>query len=149
MSRVKIWNTQCNNVAPSWDAPNRKEVLLNQAARLQEELNETVKAIEDGDNLELLDGLVDCQVVLDGLTFLSRLDAEAAFEEVMINNDLKRTRSSHEADAALNHYRAFIGQDYNIQYNQGWYSLHRDSDNKICKFPNHPQVDLTHYVQEV
>lgn len=149
MNRVSIWNTRCSNKPATRKTKEWKIAMLNQLKRLQEELNETVDAVEEGDELEVLDGLVDLQVVLDGAVFLSGLKAEEAFDAVMDNNDLKYTQSYDEAFDAVQHYGSdkFNIQEYVDEEGVSYYSVHRNSDNKICKLLEHPKVDLSEFLE--
>lgn len=149
MNRVAIWNTRCSNTPATRGTKEWKVAMLNQLKRLQEELDETVKAVEQEDELEVLDGLVDLQVVLDGSVFLSGLDAEKAFDAVMDNNDLKYTQSYDEAFDAVQHYGPdkFNIQEYVDKDDISYFSVHRNSDNKICKLLEHPKVDLEEFLE--
>lgn len=150
-NRVSQWNMNCNNKPYQTGSEAWKKSLINQLKRLDEEMKETIKALEDKDIVEVLDGLVDLKVVLDGAFFLSNLPIEEAFEEVMDNNDLKYTTDYGEAYDALEHHGI---EHFNIQEAVSkdgtiFYSVHRNSDNKICKLLDHPRVDLTRFVTEV
>lgn len=141
MTRVSQWNERCNNKAPELNDPERKVILLNQLARLQEELDETIKAVKEEDEVETLDGIADLMVVLEGVCYLSRLDTKAAFELVMDNNNLKYERDFSTA------FNALLDSSHCLHCSETsdgkFYSIHRISDNKICKLPNHPRVDLS------
>ena len=126
-----------------------KQSMINQLARLQEELDETIKAVNEMDELETLDGLTDIQVVLEGAVFLSDLPVDEAFDMVMDNNDLKHTLDYNEAYETV----ILMGPDKfhvqeSVMIEQGmtnpviYYSVHRYLDNKVCKLLNHPRVDL-------
>lgn len=153
--RVQNWNLKCNNKPTARETKEWKRSMLNQLARLQEELDETLTAVMDDDELEVLDGLADIQVVFEGAVFLSGLPVDKAYDMVMDNNDLKFTENYDDAVEAVE----FMGVDnfhiqeaqeltepdeHGNQFNVGnpTYSIHRNLDNKICKFPNHPRVDL-------
>lgn len=151
MSRVAQWNKYCNNSPKPRKTREWKYAMLNQLARIQEELNETIAAVNEEDELEVLDGLVDLQVVLEGAAFLSGLPVEKAFDLVMDNNDLKYTVNYEEAYDAWVHMGVdkFNIQEYStisgaLNYSgMPVFSVHRNYDNKICKLLNHPKVDLS------
>jgi hypothetical protein len=65
-----------------------KQMLLNQANLIQEELNEFIKALEDDNPIEQLDGASDCIVTVAGLMQIleTRYQAESALLEVSENN---------------------------------------------------------------
>lgn len=149
MNRVAIWNTRCSNSPAVRGTKEWKIAMLNQLERLQEELDETKVAVEQGDELETLDGLVDIRVVLDGAVFLSRLSVDEAFDAVMDNNDLKYTQNYDEAFDAVQHYGAdkFNIQEWVDKDDISYFSVHRNSDNKICKLLDHPKVDLTEFLE--
>lgn len=150
MKRVSRWNIRCNNHPMEKGTPEWKQSMLNQLERLQEELDETVAAVNELDELETLDGLVDMQVVLEGVIFLAGMEEqqEEAFDRVMDNNDLKYTHDYEEAILSVE----FMGvdnfhiQEYTDSNNRSFYSVHRNKDNKICKLLNHPRVDLSDLV---
>lgn len=148
-SRVAQWNLNCNNRPYEIGSKSWKQSLLNQLKRINEEMQETVEALKEDDIVEVLDGLVDLKVVLEGAFFLSNLPIEEAFNEVMDNNDLKFTTNYDEAYDALMHHGAelFNIQEVEVDEETSFYSLHRNSDNKICKLINHPRVDLKHFME--
>lgn len=149
-NRVAQWNLNCNNKPFPVGSEAWKKSLLNQLKRVEEEMQETIEALEADDIMETLDGLVDLKVVLDGAFFLSALPIEEAFDEVMDNNDLKFTTIYEEAYDALEHHGV---EHFNIQEVEEngviYYSVHRNSDNKICKLLDHPRVDLSRFVEGV
>lgn len=160
MSKVAVWNMRCNKSPMQRKTPEWKKAMLNQLARIQEELDETIAGVGDMDENEVLDGLTDIQVVFEGAVFLSGLPVDEAFERVMANNDLKFTQNYEEAELAVEHHGIdhFHVQEYQEltepdehgnQFNVGkpYYSVHRNKDNKICKLLNHPRVDLSDLVE--
>ncbi len=153
LSTVGLWNLRCNNVAPSHDNPDRKQILLNQLARIEEEVQETKDAILAEDNVEILDGLVDIRVVTEGLGYLARLDAEEAFTVIMQNNNLKFTDIKEFAEASRIMLDPLNEGTHEVQerYQEGitFYSVHRKADNKICKLLRHPRPDISGLVSEV
>lgn len=128
--------------------------------------------IEDKIDEEILDAGCDLDVVVSGLNFLASHDYMGAITAVLQNNDMKYTHKFSVAKDALEHYgdgheikSVFtrlnpdenISLDmlkdagYDVQFQDGvagvhMYSVHRESDDKICKLLNHPKVDLTPYL---
>lgn len=163
--RVATWNTRCNNSPISRnkeDAALRKQSLINQLLRLEEEVKEVREAIEKGDDDNLAQELADVLVVTHGLTYLAQLPVSEVFERKADNNDLKYTLDYEFAIETLEHLG---GEDkFNIQEVeqtifsecQGvdtskvkFYSVHRNLDNKICKLKGHPSIDCSDLTMKV
>lgn len=69
--RVSDWNIKGGKPAPSKD--DREEYyssLIKQSERILEELQETYTAFDNNDRLEILDGICDLDVTINGLFFL-------------------------------------------------------------------------------
>lgn len=150
-SAVKLWNAKANNVSPVIGTDAYWEKLQQQAERIQEELNETFKAIAERDLTEALDGGVDLDVTVSGFNGLLGLDYQAGIDMVLDNNDLKVTTDFAEADESRIFYESKgLGAHIQTATVDGviWYSVHRNSDNKIMKFLDHPKVDLSPIVAE-
>ena len=204
--KVSQWNNICGKTAPEFGTSEYYTTLRNQAARIQEELEELIEAIdncetllcapEDGQcvitykgvevqafatvevvnhwNQEILDAGCDLDVVVAGLNFLSGHDYDGAIEAVLGNNDLKYTYNRTDAEKALTKVLIKDGKSthrivevqvgamvdsevtvrdlelsgYDALIIDGTphviaYSVHRNSDDKICKLLNHPTVDLS------
>lgn len=203
-NKVSQWNLVCGKTAPEFGTSGYYTTLRNQAARIQEELEELQEAIDNcevllstpedapctlaykGDpierfateevtnhwNQEILDAGCDLDVVVAGLNFLSGHDYDGAIEVVLGNNDLKYTYNRTDAEKALlkagpsTHSIIEVpvevededvsARDLELSGYDVWfdgkvthviaYSVHRDSDDKICKLLNHPTVDLSPFV---
>lgn len=144
MNRVAVWNLRCNNKPLQKGTKEYWQSLKNQAERVLEEITETIeKGIEKKDFSELLDGLVDTRVTLEGLIFLAQMRDEEGYELIMDNNDLKWTNDYDEALEAVEHHGVDL---FNLQETVidgvTYYSVHRNRDNKICKLVGHPRVSL-------
>lgn len=94
-------------------------------------------------NDEVLDAQVDLDVVLQGFTYLSGHDHNGAFNAVMENNDLKYLNNLPDAQYACEEIGATTHSVVTGNLgNTPTYSIHRNSDDKITKLPNHPKVCL-------
>jgi hypothetical protein len=107
-------------------------------------------------NEEIADALCDLDVVVAGGAFLSGHDHESAINAVLENNDVKYTtdhsfaRESLEALGADTHHIVTVElRDGNLKtsYPTHYSSVHRNSDDKICKLLNHPKVNLTEFLK--
>lgn len=150
---IRALNACCGN---DGEVPSEKvfDVLLNQAKRVLEEINEVIEAIENKDRGEVLKEVSDVIVTVDGLTLIvNKLigDIGGATLEVCKNNDLKYTGYREVAEEWLDHYNtnydpSSIKEKYYIneaEFEGGlWYCVKRESDNKFVKPPRHPKVDL-------
>lgn len=150
LKSIRDWNIKCANrpAEPYSDAYWLS--LKNQAERLQEEVTELVEAIKARDRLETVDAQADIQVVLAGLIFLSQHDHDGAMLEVCKNNDQKYFTSRSECEHAAWLIEKESGVSVNVQPSEfegkTYWSIHRESDNKIMKPIGHPKVDLSPYV---
>ena len=120
-------------------------------------------------NQEVLDAGADLDVVVAGLNFLSGHNYDGAIDAVLSNNDAKYTPDIDFANISLQEYNTDGTETHTIKkvrvdlsdtnkdeaHSQGYntfvsngrlqsfvYSIHRISDDKICKLLNHPKVDL-------
>lgn len=149
--RVVKWNERCNNTPGETGTEEYWTALSNQTERIEEGLNELKEAIEARDTVEVFDALLDLDVVVSSGLYLSNGDYAGGINAVLDNNDHKFTTVRVSADAVAIHYglkevdvelhRVTI--DGGCLLEPAYYSIHRISDNKIMKFPNHPKVDLT------
>lgn len=169
--RVAQWNTVCGKFPPEHDSPDRKEILLNQLKRVKEELDETIKAVEEGDELGMLDGGCDLDVVVSGYNFLLDRDYSGAIDAVLSNNDLKIYEYDQLAEASQRALELSEGGDLHtvhitmrddVDLEEGTslgdltledlkdlgakFSIHREHDDKVCKPANFPEVDLEPYL---
>ena len=97
----------------------------------------------------VVDGIGDIGVVNDGIAYLSHHDIEGATSAILGNNDLKWTHDVFEASGDLD-IKLSQGLNVNLQWayyeGGGYFTIHRNSDNKVMKFEGHPEVDLTPFV---
>lgn len=143
--RVSEWNERCSNTPSEVGTDEYWKSLSNQAERIKEELDELTEAIENKDTIEAFDALLDLDVVVAGGLYLSNGDYTGGITAVLDNNDLKYTGHRlllANATTQLAHEPEAIHVEVSPQ---GWYSIHRDSDNKVMKFPGHPKVNLEPY----
>lgn len=150
---VHEWNRKCGNKPSEKFSPEYWKALENQAERLSEELKETIKAIKNRDAVEVLDGQVDLEVVLQGFTFLSQFKHDEAFSRVCENNNLKYTKSFHEGMARMESI-AEANPDDSFRLvstevkGQSYHTVIRDSDGKIMKPVDHPKVSLADLIND-
>ena len=110
---------------------------------MQEELNEIEKAIEEGNPVEILDGLSDLIVVTLGTVLeLGFKDVfDEAFERVHASNMSKACKTIEEAEATVKKYLKEGVATYYEQVGE-YYIVYRKKDNKILKSINYNKVDL-------
>ena len=125
--------------------------------------------VRDHWNQEILDAGCDLDVVVAGANFLSGHEYDGAIDAVLNNNDVKYTGDHKFAQAscgALGEGHAVVRVQIDAsemsedEINDGnfvtfvsggllksfVYSVHRTSDDKICKLIDHPKVDLSPFV---
>lgn len=126
--------------------------LKQMAGLLKEELDETVKAVEDKNNVEILDGACDIFVVLIG--FMKVLEnagfrVNPAVDAVCDNNATKILVSREDAAKSVA-YHAVKGVDAYVDtvtiYGETYYSVRRSADGKGLKPHNFKPVNLQEYV---
>ena len=110
---------------------------------LQEELNELVEAIANGDLTEAADAFADLQYVLSGaiLEFGLGDRFKALFEEVHRSNMSKTCATRAEAEATLAHYRA-KGQEGRIEASGEVFLVYRIDDGKVLKNVGYSPADV-------
>lgn len=69
--RVKDWNIKCGKPAPDYMDDDFFNTIQSQLQCIKEEANETIDAIECCDELEILDGICDLDVTINGLFYMA------------------------------------------------------------------------------
>ena len=111
---------------------------------ISEELNELKQAIENGDFVEISDGLCDLMYVLCGsiLEFGLKDKFNTLFDEVQRSNMSKACNSQQEALATLSHYKQKDGTEGRYEELNGKYIVYRSADNKILKSVGYSPASL-------
>jgi len=145
---IRKFNERCGNVdcTPKMSLAETCSVVLPQAKVIVEEAKELLKACEDQNEQELLDGAVDtCVTALRLLSLLGkRYDLMRAAEMVMENNRLKYTKDVILANnRAMKSDGSWLGFDIISTEQKGitYYCL-KDQNGKIRKWEGFPKVEL-------
>lgn len=145
-----------NDIA-SLDKPITKERIKNQLKLIQEELNETVEALEANDNTGLLDGYCDIMVTTIGfgqqLEQLGMNIGEACLETSK-NNLSKFIWEEEDSDMSFyliqQSQRQYLNKGINVTYElnpvYGCYVL-KDENNKVRKPINYVSNDVSEYTE--
>src|SRR5574338_777681 len=126
--------------------------LKQMAGLLKEELDETVKALDEKNNVEILDGACDLFVVLIGFMKVLKnagFNVESALEDVCENNSTKIMDQREDAAKSVEAYAAKGVEAYvdTIEiFGDVFFSVRRVADKKGLKPYNFKPVDLTPYV---
>ncbi len=153
-AKVAQWNRCCDKQAPTVGSEEYWTALENQAKRIKEELIELNTALQERSYKGTFDALLDLDVVVSGGNYLFGGNYNGGINAVLKNNDLKWAEYLETAKVAA-HYYAEKGVEcavHGAAAPNSWdtcYSVHRLSDDKILKFPGHPEVDLTPFLPEV
>ncbi len=149
--QVWLFNKVAGNLeTPKTDA-ELKATLQNQAERIDEEVKETLKAIELYEPVEILDGTIDTLVTAFGLLAKMQdiVDTVEAAKRVCENNMSKIFTNHACAEDTVAHYAA-QGVDCYISSTTvdgvEYYAVRRLSDNKIMKPKDYKPVDLSDLV---
>lgn len=124
-----------------------KESLLQQLALVNEELKETITAVETNDPVEMLDGVVDVLVTAFG--FAQKLEAMGfnvgeAMHLVAQNNLEKYPTNIEDVAETLALYDdAGVECAYEFNSNHGMYVV-KDSNGKVRKPIHYKSVDINH-----
>lgn len=152
VAKVALWNVRCSKRAPIAGSDKYWEALTNQAKRIEEELKELTDAIELKDPIGTFDALLDLDVVVAGGIYLSSGNYDGGIRAVLKNNDTKFTDRESTA-LMVQAYHEEKGTACTIYvhtpldiFEQKYFSIHRDSDDKILKFPGHVNPDLAQFV---
>ncbi len=176
--RVVQWNSICGKNRLEIGTQEYFDALTNQLSRIKEELVEFVDEVEkqDYNNLEnMLKEFCDVLVTVYGAGYMLGLDVIGAMHKVLDNNDTKFTHRKELADETI---RQIGARDYDIyvtympvHLNEGsteddligggyttktideqlhveLYTVHRKSDDKICKLANHKSMNLEEFVPD-
>jgi NTP pyrophosphatase (non-canonical NTP hydrolase) len=150
-SRVERFNV-ITGKAPSKDIKELYKQIENQCTYLLEEVEETMKAAQEEDMVEVLDGVADVKYVASQLQTLLEsvgVDFDGAFSAVCENNDLKFTTLFGVADNwAVYHDKS--GKDVyisSVEYEGvNYYTVCDYHTNKTLKPQNFPRVDLKPFI---
>jgi len=150
-NNVKLFNEIWGKTPPVIGSDEYWAALDNQAKRIQEELDETVRAIANRDMNEVLDGGCDLDVVVSGFNFLHGHEYQGAINAVCGENHTKYTIDYGFAEASFNElYNGNTESHCIVCTHVGGiprYSIHRNSDDKVCKLLNHPKIDLNEFIR--
>jgi hypothetical protein len=141
---VKKWAEDFNLPNPEgFYLPDKKraEKSIN---LVKEELNEVIKAYEEGDEVAYFDGLIDLPWVVFRLMQESGISHEMmkeGFDEVYRSNDTKACSTLEEADNTIKRYRV-SGVDCIYKEKNSKFYIHRCSDDKLMKSINYSLANL-------
>ena len=151
--RVERFNV-ITGKAPSKDINELYKQIENQCTYLLEEVKETLKAAQEKDIVEVVDGICDVKYVASQLQTLVEsigVNFDGAFSKVCDNNDLKFTQS-YQTASEWQDYHLENGKDNYISWveykGSVYYTVCDKHTNKTLKFENFPKVDLTPYIPE-
>jgi hypothetical protein len=172
-SRNVILNNQLDRIQEELD---EARAWVNRGGVANPELaHKLATATDEEREREMLDASVDMQVTLDGFAYLLNVsDYSGAINAVLNNNDLKlfsadNIQGAFALMAELNELSgeehviisAFDGEELtdeqlailqdeptldDLADAGATFSVHRVRDDKICKSPDHPKVDLSPFV---
>ena len=119
---------------------------------LQEEVDETLEAIDNKDNPEILKEAIDVGVVWMGMMGILRaagFNIQQGMEDVCNNNLSKILNSEEEAKQSIEALKnqgteAYIEEVF--YFGETYYALRRKGDNKILKPYNYRKITLEHCV---
>jgi predicted HAD superfamily Cof-like phosphohydrolase len=136
--------------APILDTPQiptqRCELRVN---LLQEELNELVEGIKNGDIVEVADALCDLQYVLSGAVLEFGLGSKFVelFNEVQRSNMSKACSSEDEAKKTVEFYLQKDGtESYIVDKGNKWL-VYRKSDDKVLKSVGYSPANLKNILE--
>ncbi|AZV02161.1 hypothetical protein Arno162_121 [Pectobacterium phage Arno162] len=147
---VQDWNVKGNLYPKVAFTDEYWKSLENQAERVLEEAKELVRDVKNRNRTKVVDSQCDVQVTLDGFIFLSQNNHSGAMQAVCENNDAKYRSTRYEAEVIASQIEKVKGESVNVQVSsfegKEYWSVHRDSDNKVMKPVDHPEVDLRDFV---
>lgn len=142
---IRKFNERCGNVdcTPEMTLAETCSTVLPQAKVILEEAKELLKACEEQNEQELLDGAVDCCVTTLRLLSLlgKRYDLMKAAELVMENNHLKYTDDVKLLEKWVVASPPDIYGESSKSGGKNYYYL-KDLNGKIRKWPGFPKVEL-------
>jgi len=142
---IELFNIRCGNINLAPEDPLNKvcSVLKSQALLILEEVEETVRACENKDEQEMVDGVQD--ILVTSLRLLSllgkRYDLMKAAELVMENNHLKYTDDVKLLEQWVVASPPDIYGESSESGGKKYYYL-KDLNGKIRKWPGFPKVEL-------
>jgi len=143
---IRKFNERCGNVdcTPEMSLAKTCSTVLPQAKVILEEAKELLKACEEQNEQELLDGAVDCMVTTLRLLSLlgKRYDLTKAAELIMENNHLKYTDDVKLLEQWVVASPPDIYGESSEIGGKKYYYL-KDLNGKIRKWPGFPKVELT------
>jgi TPP-dependent pyruvate/acetoin dehydrogenase alpha subunit len=128
--------------------------LKHQAERILEEAQELMTACEDERMQDVLDGFLDVRYTneyMEDLLQAGDVDTKKDWDAVCLNNDTKYTTSYTYATESKEHLEDKGEMCYieSVQYEgELYYTVKRNSDNKVQKLKFHTHPELEQYVPE-
>lgn len=148
---VKKWNLKCGNRTEEYGTIEFWRSTENQTKLVLEEVKETLEALELGDSVALLDGILDIRFVLDWLTeqvTQAGFDVDGAMKAVIDNNNTK-IFNTYTAALETAEYHESLGVDgvyiKSSLINGKDYFTVRNINGKIMKPIGFQSVELKQY----
>lgn len=149
--RVKEFNIKAGKKLSPIGSVEYWTAIENQYQRIIEELQETYRAIKERDLVKMLDGGCDLDVTVSGYNYLTGASYKDAIKAVLDNNDLKTTTDKDLIAKTLE--ELYNNDEYHVHNEEQegvvYYTILRNSDNKIMKLLDHPEVGLTGLVPQL
>ena len=117
---------------------------------MQEELNEIIDGISNGDLVEIADGLADLLYVLNGtiLEFGLQDKFDAIYDEVHRSNMSKACQNEDIAKSTAEYYTLVKETPASYIEKDGKYIVYRDIDNKVLKSIEYSKADIKKFLNE-
>lgn len=146
-----------NNIAGNLDRECTKELLLNQIKLIEEEVQEIREAIEQKEDVELLDGILDTQTVLYGLMqIVHKAKPSMKFleaSEALVYNNLSKFPDANDPeiiqiirDTTEKYRKQYIEIDLHVNQQYNKVVFKNKETGKVLKPSNYSKLDLKQYV---
>lgn len=142
LQRVIDWHKNCGkNIQPIGSKAYWTSI-ENQLERIAEELKEVQVEVRNRDLEKLISEICDLEFVVQGLAMMVQHDHQEAMNRIFASNDRKYTKYQAVAEDVVKQYGE-KGVLCRIVESNGYFSVHRNHDDKIMKFPDHVNANLS------
>lgn len=147
LERVVEWHKRCGKNPAPIGSDAYWEALAQQAERVMEELREVMVEIRDRNLSKLVSEVCDLDFTSLGMAMMVQHPHQECMDRIFASNDSKYTRYQLVAeDAARMHSEK--GVDCRIVECDGYFSVHRNSDDKILKLRDFVGADVSDLIPE-
>lgn len=147
LERVTEWHKRCGKHPAPIGSEAYWHALALQAERVMEELKEVMVEIRNRDLSKLVSEVCDLDFTTNGMAMMVQHPHQECMNRIFASNDMKYTQYQMVAEDAA---RMYVGRGVSCRVveSDGFFSVHRNSDDKILKLRDFVGADMTDLIPE-